>query len=106
MAIGDIKITTLSVGDIDLTSYKQASYSGFNIYEDILNPYGPSCDIRVIDHSDAMGSTRSVNGSYDKDIKISFTTDQGGEPLNFSFKQYKNKNQRQCAGFWLLLSCA
>ena len=41
MPAGDIKISSLKIGDLDLTNSQEATYVGFNIYEDILNPYGP-----------------------------------------------------------------
>lgn len=93
MAAGDINVNTLKIGDIDLASYTQATYAGFNIYEDIFSPTGPVCDIRVIDHSDALGQTR-LNGAYNKDIQISFSLTDGfiGTPANFKFKLFQNKN--------------
>jgi len=92
MQIGDIEVTKLSIGDIDLNSYVQATYEGFNIYEDILSPYGPVCEIKVIDHSDALGST-NLNGDYNKDIEISFKLPYDSEnSVEFKFKQFQNKN--------------
>jgi hypothetical protein len=93
MQIGDINVIALNIGDIDLNSYVQATYEGFNIYEDILNPYGPTCEIKVIDHSDALGGT-NLNGNYEKDIEISFSlSGQSSENfVGFKFKQYQNKN--------------
>lgn len=98
MQIGDINVINLSVGDINLNGYLQATYEGFNIYEDILNPYGPTCEIKVIDHSDALGGA-NLNGNYDKDIEISFSL-SGGSTENFAgfkFKQYQNKNLEDSA---------
>ena len=37
MAVGDIKVSTIRIGSVDLTQ-PQTKYGGFNIYEDILNP--------------------------------------------------------------------
>jgi hypothetical protein len=93
MQIGDINVTNLTIGDIDLNSYVQATYEGFNIYEDILSPYGPTCEIRVIDHSDALGGS-NLNGNYNKDIKINFSLsdDTVENSVGFVFKQYQNKN--------------
>lgn len=93
MPAGDIQVNTLKIGDIDLASFNQASYAGFNIYEDIFSTTGPVCDIRVIDHSDALGKTK-LNGDYQKDIQISFSLSDGfiGAPVNFKFKMFQNKN--------------
>lgn len=92
MPAGDVNISKLKIGDIDLTQYKEASYVGLNIYEDILNAYGPVCEIRVLDHSDALGK-KNVNGAFDKDIEIAISnSDFGGEAKNYKLKFYQNKN--------------
>lgn len=93
MPVGDIKISTLKIGDIDLLDYSQASFAGFNIYEDILNPTGPMCDIRVIDHSDILGK-KNLNGSYDKNIEIKFSLAEGDnkEEVSIKLKMLQNKN--------------
>jgi len=70
MQIGDIIIIKLKIGNVNFNSYVDATYEGFNIYEDILNPYGPVCEIKVIDHSDALGGA-NINGDYSKNIAIS-----------------------------------
>jgi len=91
MPVGDIKVKTLKAGDIDLLDYNQATYAGFNIYEDILNPFGPTCDIRVVDHSDALGKN-NLNGDYSKSVEIAFTIDDSSNEASFKFKQYRNKD--------------
>lgn len=92
MAIGDIKISKLKIGDIDLNNYKQASHAGLNIYEDILDPYGPKCEIRVVDHSDVLGD-KDINGSYDTDVEIEFDGNEfDGEERKYKFKLFQNKN--------------
>jgi hypothetical protein len=91
MPAGDIKISKLKCGDIDLTDFKQATYGEIHIFEDILNMYGPSCEIQVIDHSDALGKT-NLNGSFDKDIEIGFSMLEGGGGVGFKFKFFRNKN--------------
>lgn len=92
--IGEIKLQTLKIGDIDLLNYNQATYSSFEIFEDILNPYGAVASIKVIDHSDAMGKNpQTMNGSYDKDVDIRFSLAQGfGDQIAFKFKMLQNKN--------------
>lgn len=91
MAIGDINISTFKIGDIDLTNQKQINYSGFEIHEDILSPTGPFAKIDVVDNNDVLGST-NLNGSYDKDVQISFKLVDGGSSASFKFKMMRNKN--------------
>ena len=93
MQIGDININRLNIGNIDLNSYIQATYEGFNVYEDILNPYGPTCEIKVIDHSDVLGAA-NINGDYNQNIEINFSLlgDSTDNLVGFKFKQYQNKN--------------
>jgi len=92
--VGDIKLNTLKVGDVDLLNFNQASYSSFEIFENILNPYGAVASINVVDHSDAMGKNpQTMNGSFDKDVEIKFSSAQGsGEEVAFKFKMLQNKN--------------
>jgi hypothetical protein len=90
MAEGDINLNSLKIGDIDLTQFKEASYAGFNIYEDILSPTGPVAEIRVVDFKDALGS-HNLNGAFDKDVEINFSGDKGGSK-KFKFKMYENRN--------------
>jgi hypothetical protein len=94
MPAGDIKISSLKIGDLDLTNSKEATYIGFNIYEDILNPYGPMAEIRVLDYNDALGKN-NIQGAYDKDVEISLSgADSGfsGGQKKFKLKMYQNKN--------------
>lgn len=93
MPAGDIKISSLKIGDLDLTNSKEATYIGFNIYEDILNPYGPMAEIRVLDHKDALGKN-NIQGAYDKDVEISLSGADGfsGGQRKFKLKMYQNKN--------------
>jgi len=101
MPVGDINISKLKVGDLDLTDYSQVSYSSFNVYEDILSLGGPTFDVNVVDHSDALGKTR-FNGSYDKDIEVSFSLSDAGssESVSFKFKPLQNKNLDDKSSGW------
>lgn len=90
MAIGDIRFSELKIGGIDLTDSNQAYPDEINVYEDILNSYGPVIEIRVIDPTDALGKNK-INGSYDQDIKIKFVDDKG-QVVGFNFKQLENSN--------------
>ena len=52
MAAGDININSFRVGNIDLSDPQNAVLIGFNVYEDILSPFGPVAEARVLDHTD------------------------------------------------------
>jgi hypothetical protein len=94
MAVGDIKINSIKIGDMDLSQSKEASYMGFNIYEDIMNPYGPMAEIRVVDPS-GMLDKQKINGAYDKEIMIDLGgggSDQGGGSRKFKLKMLQNKD--------------
>jgi hypothetical protein len=97
MPAGDVRLSSLKIGDLDLTDYQTAGFGGANIYEDIFNPYGPVAEIRVVDHSDALGKN-NINGAYNKDVEISMSpADQGGSSSGsgerkFKFKMFQNKN--------------
>lgn len=95
MAAGDIKVSSIKVGNMDLVKSGEASIVGFNIYEDILNPYGPVAELRVIDPTDAL-SKNKINGSFDQEVEIRFSGDDNilssGGGGNFKFKMFQNKN--------------
>lgn len=94
MAAGDVKISSIKVGNLDLVKSGEASIVGFNIYEDILNPYGPVAEIRVIDPTDALTKNK-INGSFDQDVEIKFSGDDniiGSGGGTFKFKMFQNKN--------------
>lgn len=90
MAIGDINISELMVGGVNLNDPNQAYPHEVNIYEDITNSYGPAVEIRAVDPSDAIGKN-NINSGYDQDIKISFSNESGGT-ASFSFKQLETSN--------------
>ena len=92
--VGDIIVKSLKIGDVDLTDFNKCTYSSFEIYENILNPYGAAATINVVDHSDAMGKNpQTMNGAYDKDVEIRFSLAQGGgDEVAFKFKMLQNKN--------------
>lgn len=90
MAIGDVKISQLKIGSLDLTNVSQAFFDEINIYEDILNTYGPAFEVRVVDPTDALGKNK-INGSYDQDIVVNFSDDMG-KTVGFKFKQLENAN--------------
>ena len=89
MAVGDIKIQSIKIGKM------QPKIAGFNIYEDILNPYGPLAEIRVIDPSDDLGQ-KNVSGSFNEDVEINFSGDDNigslGSGSKLKLKMHKNTN--------------
>lgn len=91
---GSIKLKSIKAGDIDLLN-ANSTLAGFNIYEDILNPYGPVAEVRIIDANDVAGE-KKFNGSYDKDLEIEFSPDDNISGLSGStklkLKLYQNKN--------------
>lgn len=95
MAIGDIKLNSIKIGQMDLVKGGKVSLLGFNVYEDILNPYGPVAEIRVLDPTDQLGKTK-LNGSYDQEVEIDFSGDDtvanlsGGHKLKM--KMFHNKD--------------
>ena len=92
--LGRIKIKSVKAGDIDGTK-PESPIAGFNIYEDILNPYGPLAEIRFIDPTSAI-SQNNLNGSYDKDVVIEFEPDDQygnlGGKTKLKLKLYQNRN--------------
>lgn len=96
MAIGDIKLHEFKIGGVDLTDPNQVYPHEINISEDILNSYGPVCDVKVIDYSDAI-SKNKLNGAYDQDVSIRFA-DEYGKVVGFKFKQFENNNLHDESG--------
>lgn len=91
MSYGDINIQTLSIGNINLaqpTAGLNMSY--MNIYEDILNPYGPVGEITVVDAIDALGSV-NLNGKEEAQISFSGSSFLGGNK-NLKFRLLQNSN--------------
>lgn len=97
MPIGDISFSEFKIGGIDLLDPNQAYPNEVNIYEDILNSYGPAMEVRVVDPSDSLGKNK-INGSYQQDISIKFTDDTGKQ-VAFKFKQLENSNLNDEAQF-------
>ena len=89
MAIGDIKISSLSIGGLNATDSKSVNLIGFNIYEDILNPLGPIAEVRLVDATDALGKNNIKGG---EDCNISFSMEQGGGNVSFKMKAMQNAN--------------
>lgn len=88
MPVGDINVRSLSVGAMDLTDPDICHYYGFNVYEDLFNPYGPSGTIYVNDYRDALAKY-NIDGKHP--IKISFSTELGGS-ASFDLMSYENVN--------------
>jgi hypothetical protein len=90
MAAGDIKVNSIKIGDMDLSQSQEASYMGFNIYEDIMNPYGPMAEIRIVDPSGQLDKMK-LNGSYDKEVMFDLGGGKSGS-RKFKFKMLQNKD--------------
>jgi hypothetical protein len=88
MAIGDISINTFTIGSVNINDASKVSLSSFDIYEDILDPYGPVGEVKMFDYNDTM-SQANFNGG--EDVTISFSTDNS-ESLTFNFKPLKSTN--------------
>jgi hypothetical protein len=96
MAVGDIKIQSLKLGDMDVVNGGKVSIAGFNVYYDILNPYGPVAEVRVVDPHDSLGENK-INGSYDQEVEIRFSGDDaipglGGDGHTLKLKMFQNRN--------------
>ena len=89
MAVGDINISSFRVGGLDLTNSDSVHLVGFNVYEDILSPFGPVAEARVLDAGDELGKNNICGG---EEVEISFSTDSGGGNRSFKFKLASNKN--------------
>lgn len=89
MPFGDIIINDFSIGSMNAHDPSVVNLLGFKIHEDIMNPYGPVADCRLIDHSDALGQY-NINGS--EDVNINFTVDQFGGQCSFKLTGHENKN--------------
>lgn len=87
MAIGDIRMLECKIGDLDLNDPNQASFKEINIVEDITSTYGPACEIRVVDQTDAR-VTKNINGAYNQDVKVRFS-DELGRTVGFNLKQFE-----------------
>lgn len=90
MPVGDIRLDTLQIGSINLTNSLDAQLVGFNIYEDLFNPYGVTAEIKINDYLDALGRT-NLNGK--EDVRITFGLyDLPSDTLSFNLKCFENKD--------------
>ncbi len=88
MAAGEIKISTFTVGGMNVNDPAIVSLVGFNIYEDILNPLGPVGEARLNDFNDAIG-TNKISGK--EDVVLTFGP-VNGQQITFKFKLHNNVN--------------
>jgi hypothetical protein len=96
MQLGDIRISEISLGGINLNRQEIHAYA-FNIHEDILDYYGPKAELRIHDYADIIGNA-GLNGSYDQDLVIRFSEYYSGAEVSMNFKLYENANMGDRAG--------
>lgn len=89
MAVGDVIVNSLRIGALDLTNVYECQYLGFDVFEDIFNPYGPAGEILVNDFSDALGR---YNITGKEDVSISFSLADEGSSCDFDLVCYENKD--------------
>lgn len=90
MPVGDIRLDTLTVGSIDVGNSLDVQLVGFNVYEDLFNPYGVTAEIKINDYLDALGRT---NLTGKEDVKIEFSLyDLPSDTLSFDLKCFENKD--------------
>lgn len=89
MAYGEIAIQTLTLGSIDLSQPSAGlNLTTMDIYEDILDPLGPTGEIKVLDAVDALGRT---NLSGKEEAQINFSVPGAfSNSRNFKFKFERN----------------
>lgn len=88
MIAGDVIVDTLQIGSLDLTDPRICQYEGFDVFEDLFQPYGPSAIIKVNDFNDALGKY-NINGK--ENVKIAFSTEKNGSAF-FDLKCETNRN--------------
>ena len=82
----EIEIQTFTIGNINLLDSSQINMIGFNIYEDILNPFGPYGEVIVVDQTDQIGKNK-LNGK--EDVTISFKG-FNSDTVNLKLKAFMN----------------
>lgn len=71
---------------------QECTVAGLNICYDIMNPYGPVAEVRLIDPVDFMGE-KNINGGSDQDVEISLTPkDESSGKNSIKFKMFQSKN--------------
>ena len=111
MAYADIDIKSLTIGNIDLSRPNGGlNMVTMDIYEDILDPSGPTGEIRVLDGIDALGQTNlsgkeeaqiqfGVPGAFSNSRSFKFKLMQNsdlddGSQTNYGSRHYKTYNLR------------
>jgi len=101
MNAGDINITTLTIGSLNLLDPSVGTLVGFNIYESILQPLGPHAEIRFLDYNDSIVKS-NINGK--EDVTISFSninTDTVTYKFKLLKKNYNDKTDKnQASGLY------
>jgi len=89
MPVGDIVVNKMNIGSLNLLRRDECQYVGFNIYEDLFNPYGPTAEIKVNDFTDCLGRY-NLNGK--EKIEIDFSLYEGKERVKFDLMSYENSD--------------
>jgi hypothetical protein len=91
MAYGDIDIQSLQIGSLNLSSPSGGlNVTTMDIFEDILDPFGPTGEIKVLDAVDALGQV-NLNGK--EEAQITFGVPGAfSNSRNFKFKINQNSD--------------
>ena len=92
MAIGDISFEELKIGDMNLLADDTPIYIGVTIIEDILKPFGPSCEIKLLDAVDGA-KENEVTGSFQDVVKVKFKDTENNKISAFEFRQHSGVGQ-------------
>ena len=86
---GQITITNFTIGSLDLVNDPKVFFHGFEIFENITDPFGhPVAEFNISDPDDKLNKNR-ITGSYDENpISISFRNEYTGDTQSFQFKMY------------------
>lgn len=96
--IGDIALQTLKIGSLDLLG-EDASITGFDIYEDINDPFGsPLIELNIVDQSDALNKHKLTGDYENNEIEVKFKYEPTGEVVGFKSKMHSNKNLQDRSG--------
>ena len=85
MAIGDISFEELKIGDMNLLADDTPIYIGVTIIEDILKPFGPSCEIKLLDAVDGAKENEVTAARFRLPLLPKFTNQPAFLVFNFYY---------------------